>query len=55
MTEKTKKSYKHMLTFEKSGEILSIEISIDNISPSTKKDTINDFLKTMFERLIAQL
>lgn len=50
MEEKTTKSIKKSLCFEESGETLSIEISLENVSPNIEKSTITSFLDTLFER-----
>ncbi len=50
MAEKTIKTIKKSLSFEKSGETLSVEIGLENISPNVGTDTIISFLDTLFER-----
>lgn len=47
--EKTTKTIKKSLNFEKSGETLSLEISLENVSPNISMDTIIHFLNTLFE------
>lgn len=47
--EKTTKTIKKSLYFEESGETLSVEISLENVSPCVKTDTIIAFLNTLFE------
>jgi hypothetical protein len=47
--EKTTKAIKKTLCFEKSGETLSLEISLENVSPNISMDTIIHFLNTLFE------
>lgn len=37
--------------FEKSGETVSVEIRIENISPNIKKSTIEPFINQMFKEL----
>lgn len=49
--EKTSKSIKKTLSFEKSREIFSVKIILENISPTTHYDTIVPFLDTLFEQL----
>lgn len=51
MEEKTSRSIKKTLSFEKSGEVFSIEVTLENISPETKRDTALMFLDTLFERI----
>lgn len=48
--EKTTKAIKKSLCFEKSGETLSVEITLENVSPDIRTDTIIPFLNTLFER-----
>lgn len=50
MEEKTSKSIKKTLSFEKSGEIFSVKITLENISPTVHYSTIRPFLDTLFER-----
>jgi chromatin segregation and condensation protein Rec8/ScpA/Scc1 (kleisin family) len=50
-TQKLKKS----LHFEKSGETLSIEITIENVSPQLKKETIVGFLDVLYQKAKAGL
>ncbi len=50
MAEKTIKTIKKSLSFEKSGETLSVEISLENVSPNVGMDTIISFLDTLYER-----
>ncbi len=47
--ERTTKTIKKSLSFEKSGETFSIEISLENVSPNVKADTIISFLDTIYE------
>lgn len=47
--EKTTKIIKKSLCLGKSGETLSVEISLENVSPNTNIDTIISFLATLFE------
>lgn len=47
--EKTSKSIKKSLSFEKSGETFSIEICLENVSQD--KNTIISFLDTLYERI----
>lgn len=55
MEELTKKSIKKTLRFEKGGEIFTLEIGLENISPDLKKDTAVSFLKVLFDRMIDEL
>jgi len=48
MEEKTTKSIRKSLNFE-SGETLSVEISLENVSPNKNMDSIILFLNTLFE------
>ena len=50
MVEDTKKTVKKTLFFEKNREEFSIEIGIENSSEKYKKDTIEPFLDTLFQR-----
>lgn len=50
MEEKTFKSIKKTLIFEKSGEALSVEISLENVSPMTSKDTVLSMLDVLFKK-----
>lgn len=50
MEERTIKTIRKTLCFEKRGETLSIEIYLENVSPHVKSDTIIPFLDTLFER-----
>lgn len=49
MAEGTIKTIKKSLSFEKSGETLSIEIGLENVSPNVGVDTIISFLDTLYE------
>lgn len=55
ITEKTRQVMQKSLCFEEKGETLSIEITLDNISPQIDAGTICSFLKTMFERMLKEL
>ncbi len=46
--EKTTRTVKKSLSFEESGETFSVEISLENVSPNVKTDTIVAFLNTLF-------
>lgn len=48
--ERTCKSIKKSLVFEKSGETLSIEIYLENVSPSTTNETLESFLNVLYEK-----
>lgn len=50
MKEETSKSIKKTLSFEESGEIFSVKITLKNISPTTHYSTITPFLNTLFDR-----
>lgn len=47
--ERTCKSAKKSLSFKNSGETLSIELQIENISPKTSKETISSMLDVLFD------
>ena len=47
--EKTTRTVRKSLSFEESGETFSVEISLENVSPSISIDTIIPFLNTLFE------
>ncbi len=49
MAEKTIKTIKKSLSFGKSGETLSVEIGLENVSPNVGTDTIISFLDTLYE------
>ena len=46
MEEKTCKGIQKSLTFDKSGETLSVEIHLKNVSPELKKE---NFLDTLYQ------
>lgn len=50
MEERTCKSIQKSLYFEKSGETLSLEIHLENISPGIKDETFLGFLDTLYQR-----
>ena len=50
MQERTCKSIEKSLEFEKSGETLSVEICLENVSPLTSSETLESFLNTLYER-----
>lgn len=50
LKEITKRSVNKSLNFEKSGETLSVEISIENVSPESKAEAIEPFLDTLFDK-----
>ena len=54
MNERTSRSIKKTLEFEKSGETLSIEITLENVSPhkSTKIEKLLDTLYDMTKHSI---
>ena len=49
MEETTTRTIKNTLCFGEGGETLSVEISLENVSPSVKVNTIITFLNTLFE------
>ena len=49
MKEKTTKTIKKSLSFEKSGETFSVEICLENVSPDMKGDAIVSFLDELFK------
>lgn len=55
MNEITCKNIKKTLCYEESDEILSVEVSLDNISSQTDKDVMLRMLKTMWKRIIKEL
>lgn len=55
MDEITCKNIKKTLHYEESDEILSVEVSLDNISSQTDKDILLRMLETMWRRLIKEL
>ena len=55
MNEVTCKNIKKTLHIEESGEILSVEVSLNNISSQTDKDIISRMLNVMWRRLIKEL
>lgn len=55
MEEKTKKAIKKTIEFKKSGEILSVEVCLDNISPQLSKKGISDVLDELFEEIKATI
>ena len=55
MIEKTQKSMKKTLEFEKNGETLSIEVSMVNVSPQSEKKAIKKYLNQLYEDVINSL
>lgn len=53
--EKTTKTIKKSLYFEKNGETLSVEIVLENVSPNVKADTIISFLDMLYGRAKEEL
>lgn len=47
--EKSTRTIKKSLNFEKSRETFSVEISLENVSPNVEVDTILAFLDTLYE------
>ncbi len=50
MKETTRRSVNKSLNFEKSGETLSVEINMENVSPEFKAEAIMPFLDTLFDK-----
>lgn len=44
----TKKIVNKSIAFEKSGETLSIQIELNNVSPNVKKEAVLDVLDSMY-------
>lgn len=55
MEEKTSRSLKKTLSFEESEEVLSMEVTLQNISPELKCDTVFSLLDTLFECIKSEL
>ncbi len=55
MEEQTKKVVKKFIEFKKSGEILSVEVCLDNISPQVRKKDISDVLDELYKEVIATI
>lgn len=51
MEERTCKTIKRSLIFEKSGETLSVEVSLENVSPDTEKESLSNFLDSLYENV----
>lgn len=51
MHEVTCRSIRKSIAFEKSGEKFSVEISLENLSNESKKETIVPFLDTLFRKI----
>ena len=51
MHEVTCRSIRKSIVFEESGEKLSVEVSLENLSCESKKETIVPFLDTLFGRI----
>lgn len=49
MTEGEVRKVKKVLEFERSGETLSVEIEMKNVSPAVEQDTISSMLDTLYE------
>lgn len=49
MEESMCKCIKKSLNFEKSGETLSVEIRLENVSPETNQKTLLSFLDTIYQ------
>ncbi len=55
MEEKTTKTIRKSLYFENTGETLSVEINLENVSPNAKVDTTISFLDTLYGRTKKEL
>lgn len=55
MKESTTKSIKKSLTFEKSGETLSVEISMKDVSSKHETEAAMPLLDTLFEKAKKEL
>ena len=51
MTEKQSYTVRRVLSFEKSGETFSIDISMENISPSLGKESVVGFVDQLYASL----
>lgn len=51
MQETICRKLKKTLNYEKSGETLSVEISLENVSPDAKKENIISSLNAIFRSL----
>lgn len=49
MKEKSLKRVKQTVEFEKSGEIISVEIVLENIYPQTNKKAVYEYLDKLFK------
>ena len=49
MREGEVKKVKKILEFERSGETLTIEIKMKNVSPTVEQNTISSMLDTLYE------
>lgn len=47
--EKTCRRIKKILVFEKNGETLSVEVSLENVSPLVQKESLSDFLDALYQ------
>lgn len=50
MHEKTCICIEKRLEFEKRNEVLSVKISLENVSPEIKAETIKPFLEILFSK-----
>lgn len=55
MQEKICKKIKKDIFFEKSGEIFSVEISLENISSDFQKQKLTDCLDTLYKDVLKEL
>lgn len=50
MEERSRKTIEKSISFEKSGETISIKICLENVSPNVSAETITSFLDALFEK-----
>ncbi len=48
---KTKKTFSKSIAFKKTGEVISVEITIENPSPATTDGTVLIFAKNLLNQL----
>ncbi|MFG6320698.1 MAG: hypothetical protein K1W41_03900 [Lachnospiraceae bacterium] len=49
MQEHTEKIVKKSVLFEKSGETISIQIKLENVSPETRRDALSGTMDVLFK------